>query len=335
MRISGLFNLFRFSLCLAVAVPSAAAVVGERSNHATSREHLKGIVTQILHSMETQHSHVLPMATVYKATENGHAASLAMMTSWRTIVKAESPSMLAIDTEQGSAYFATTVSEGNSNTEAVLRGRVTVVDGYITELELFINRSRGDDGYAYSATELAENFKVLMSPPKNRVKASRAKLEAIGAAAWDSSDNLSVSVSDTCQFTEVGWKIIDTGVYGNESSSPLSCSWGTTRPTDLTARTKLVIDEELGFIVTSGLTQGKVYPYYGDISTFIPDSMSAPQQAQENWFNEVKKQGNLTLVAPTEATGENLEVLQFYNDKLQALQFNVLLSGPNMTSSWL
>lgn len=221
----------RFSLCLAMVVPSAAAVASKPSNHATSRDHLKDIVTQILHSMEAHNSQVLPLATVYKATENGHAASLAMMTLWRTIVKAESPSMLAIDTKQGSAYFATTVSEGNSKTEAVLRGRVKVVDGRIPELELFIIRSHGDDCYAFSATELADNLNVLMSPPKNRVKASRAKLEAIGAAAWDSSDNL----ADTCQFTEVGWKIIDTSMYGNESSSPLTCSWGATRPTDLTA----------------------------------------------------------------------------------------------------
>ncbi|KAJ5389279.1 uncharacterized protein N7496_000347 [Penicillium cataractarum] len=335
MRISGLFQLFRFSLCLAAAVPSVATAVGKPSNQEISRQDLSGIVSQILKSMEAHDPGVLPLATVYKATENSHAASLAMMTSWRTIVKAESPSLLAIDTEQGSAFFITDISEGNGKTEAILRGRVKVVDQRITELELFINRSRGDDGYAFSATELSENYKVLMSPPKNREKASRTELEAIGAAAWDSSDSLSVSVGDNCQFTEVGATIIDTGTYGNDSTAPLTCSWSSTRPTDLNARTSLVIDEELGFIVTNGVVQGKVYPYYGNISTFIPDSMTSAQEAQEVWFAQVKSQGNVTLVSSTEATGENFEVLQFYDNALQALQFHVFLSGPNMTSSWV
>ncbi|KAL2840065.1 hypothetical protein BJY01DRAFT_236887 [Aspergillus pseudoustus] len=300
-----------------------------------SREFLSGIVTQILDSMEASDPAILPLATTYKATENSHASSLAMMTAWRTIAKADSPSLLAIDTKQGSVYFASTISEGNKKTQAILRGRVKVVNQQITELELFINRSRGDDGYAFSAEELAENSKVLMSPPKNRKKASRAKLEAIGAAAWDSSNNLSVSVGANCQFTEVGWTIIDTGTYGNASTDPLTCSWGSTRPTDPDARTSLVIDEELGFIVTDGFCQGKVYPYYGNISTFIPDSMSSNQEAQEVWYAQVKEQDNVTLVSPTAATADNMELLQFYDDELQALQFNVLLSGPNMKSSWI
>jgi hypothetical protein len=335
MRFSNPFRLLQLSLYLAVLVPPATAVVGKASNDNTSREYLSKIVTQILDSMEAHNPRTLPLASIYKATENSHAASLAMMTSWRTIVKVEPPSLLALDTKQGSAYFISEISEGNIKTEGILRGRVKVVDERITELELFINRSRGDDGYAFSAEELAENYKVLMSPSENRKKASRAKLEAIGAAAWDSSNNLSVAVGDKCQFTEVGWSIVDTGTYGNESTASLSCSWGSTRPTDPKARTSLVIDEELGFIVTNGICQGKVYPYYGDISTFIPDSMSSNQEAQDVWFDQVKKQGNLTLISPTEATGENLEVLQFYSDELQALQFNVFLTGPNMTSSWV
>ncbi|KAJ5683453.1 hypothetical protein N7462_006618 [Penicillium macrosclerotiorum] len=319
MRILSPFSLLRFSLYLAVAVPSAAAVVGERSKHATSRDHLADIVTQILKSTEAHNSGSLPLATIYKATENGHAASLAMMTSWHTIVKAERPSMLAIDTKQGSAYLITDISEGNSEMEGILRGRVKVVDENITELELFINRSRGDDGYAFSAAELADNYKVLMSPPKNRKKASRATLEAVGAAAWDSSNNLSVTVTPAI----------------HRSGRDNHRHWDIRKRFLVSTHLHLVIDEELGLIVTNGLTQGKVYPYYGDISTFIPDSMSSNQKLQEVWYEEVKKQGNVTLVVPTEATGENLEVLQFYDDELQALQFHVFLTGPNMTSSWV
>jgi hypothetical protein len=41
------------------------------------------------------------------------------------------------------------------------------------------------------------------------------------------------------------------------------------------------------------------------------------------------------MLEPTGATGDTLELLQFYNDELQAMQINVYLSGPGMTSPWL
>jgi hypothetical protein len=40
-------------------------------------------------------------------------------------------------------------------------------------------------------------------------------------------------------------------------------------------------------------------------------------------------------LSPTGATGDTLEVLQYYNGELQAMQINVYLSGPDMTSPWL
>jgi hypothetical protein len=257
-----------------------------------------------------------------------------MMTLWRTVTKAGPPSLLAIDTTSGTAYFALDISEGNDMRESVLRGRVKVVNQQITELELFINRYRGDHGFSFSAAELPMNYEVLMSPPANRTKASRATLEALSEALFASSSNLSVSIGDDCQFTEVGWKVVDPGTYGNGSTTPLGCVWPSDHPTDTNARVGLVIDEELGFVVTSGTIPGKVYPY-GNISAFIPNAMHAAQEAQEVWFEKMKALGNMPLLSPTGATGDTLEVLQYYNDELQAMQINVYLSGPDMTSPWL
>ncbi|PYH32065.1 uncharacterized protein BO87DRAFT_399133 [Aspergillus neoniger CBS 115656] len=240
------------------------------------------------------------------ATENSHPAALGMMTAWRTVTEAGPPSLLAIDTTQGSAYFALDVSEGSDTERSILRGRVKVVNQEITELELFINRYRGDHGFSFSAAELPSNYEALMSPPDNRTKASRAALTALSEALFATSSNMSVSVDDNCQFTEIGWKVIDTGTYNNETTTPLSCSWSSDHPTDENARVGLVIDEELGFV-----------------------------EAQNVWLNEVKARGVKGLLAPTEATGEALEVLQYYNDALQAMQINVYMSGPNMTSAWL
>ncbi|RAK83124.1 hypothetical protein BO79DRAFT_161693 [Aspergillus costaricaensis CBS 115574] len=292
------------------------------------------IVDQVLASMVVHNPYTLPMAAIYQATENSHPAALGMMTAWRTVTEAGPPSLLAVDTTQGSAYFALDVSEGSDTERSILRGRVKVVNQEITELELFINRYRGDHGFSFSAAELPSNYEALMSPPGNRTKASRATLTALSEALFATSSNMSVRVDDNCQFTEIGWKVIDTGTYNNETTTPLSCSWPSDHPTDENARVGLVIDEELGFVVTSGMIQGKVYPYQ-NVSAFIPDAMTSSQETQDVWLNEVKALGVKGLLAPTEATGETLEVLQYYNNALQAMQINVYMSGPNMTSAWL
>lgn len=332
-------SLLRLSLGAAVSILATegatrsipAGALAGRSD--CSRQCMANFVTLILDSMEAHDPYSLPMASVYKATENSHPAALGMMTSWRTITKTGPPSLLAIDTNQGTAYFALDVSEGNDAVKNVLRGRVKVVNQKISELELFINRYRGDHGFSFSAAELPSNYATLMSPPSNRTKASRATLKALSEALF-SSANSSVSVSDSCQFTEVGWKVVDTGTYSNGSTTPLGCSWPSDHPTDSDARTSLVIDEELGFVLTSGMIQGMVYPY-ANVSAFIPNTMTAAQEAQEVWYKDMLAQGFIPMVAPIGATGETLELLQYYSGQLQAMQINVYLSGPNQTSAWL
>lgn len=284
--------------------------------------------------MVAHNPYSLPVASQYVATENSHPAALGMMTSWRTITKAGPPSLLAIDTKNGTAYFALDISEGNDFTESVLRGRVKVVKHQITELELFINRYRGDHGFSFSAAELPTNYGVLMSPPTNRTKASRETLYKLSEALFAESSDFPVTVSDDCQFTEIGWKIIDTGTYGNASSDPLGCTWPDDHPVDTNARVALVIDEELGFVVTSGVIPGKAYGYQ-NVSAFIPNKMTSAQEAQQVWIDEMKAKGTIPVLEPTGATGDTLEVLQYYNGQLQAMQINVYLSGPNMTSPWL
>ncbi|KAL6416157.1 hypothetical protein AUP68_00370 [Ilyonectria robusta] len=305
-----------------------------RSTSDCDRECMTAMVTQILDSMVAHDPYSLPLAQFYKATENSHPAALGMMTSWRTITKAGPPSLLAIDTTNGTAYFALAISEGNDATEAVLRTRIKVVNQQITELELFINRSRGDHGFTFSAAEVMANYEPLMSPAANRTKASRETLWALSESLFATSSNFSVTVADECLFTEAGGKVIDTGTYSNASSTPLGCVWPDNHPTDTNARVGLVIDEELGFVVTSGIIPGTVYPY-ANVSAFIPNSMSAPQEVQEAWMEVMEAQGNVTMLSPTGATGDTLEVLQYYNNELQAMQINVYLSGPNMTSPWL
>lgn len=321
-------------------VPAAAALISRNTQASNttgcSRECMTSIVTQILDSAVAHNPSTLPLAPSYKATENSHPAALAMMTLWRTVTKAGPPSLLAIDTTNGTAYFALDVSEGDDASPSVLRGRIAVVDQQITELELFINRYRGDHGFSFSAAELPANYAELMSPPANRTIASRNTLWKLSEALFAESSDFSVVVSDDCQFTEIGWKVVDAGTYSNGSTDPLGCSWPDDHPTDDNARVALVIDEELGFVVTSGVIPGTVYPYGGNVSAFIPNKMTSAQEAQVEYIEYMEAtEPSVPLVAPFGATGDTLEVLQYYNDELTAMQINVYVSGPNMTSPWL
>ncbi|KAJ5939588.1 hypothetical protein N7466_002722 [Penicillium verhagenii] len=331
-------------LRLSMGIAAAMSTMGEASSNALgrrgtlssdcSRQCMTNIVQGVIDSMLVHNPFMLPLAKVYRATENSHPAAVTMMTAWRTITAAGEPSLLAIDTTNGTAYFALDVSEGNDKKETVLRGRIKVVDREITELELFLNRNRGDHGFSYSAAELPANYEVLMSPPANRTKASRQTLYDLSVALFSSTSNFSVTVGDDCQFTELGWKVVDAGTNGNGSTTPLGCTWPDSHPVDDNPRTALVVDEELGFVVTSGNIPGIVYPY-SNVSAFIPDKMTAPQEAQVVWMKEMEATGEIPLVYPFPATGDTMEVLQYYNGKLQAMQINVYLSGPNMTSTWL
>jgi hypothetical protein len=63
--------------------------------------------------------------------------------------------------------------------------------------------------------------------------------------------------------------------------------------------------------------------------------MTTAQEAQQAWIDQMVELGTVPMLEPTGATGDTLELLQFYNDELQAMQINVYLSGPGMTSPWL
>lgn len=312
---------------------SAGKASTNESAGSCSRGCMTRIVDKTLASMVAHDPSRLPLATTYVATENSHPAALTMMTLWRTTTKAGKPDLLAIDTTNGQAFFMLDIREKGS--DAVLWGRVKVVRKKLTELELYVNRSRGDHGFTYDSTQVTSNFAQLMSPPANRKRATRSELRTLSRAAFDPSVDAEfpVDIADDCQFSEVGALVVDTGPDEDRSDAPLGCLWFPERPVDKNARDNLVIDEKLGIVVAGAVVPGTTYGY-ADVSAFIPDDMVAPQQAQEEWIEKEIAEGRTGILAPTPATGEVLQVLQYYNDQLHAEQLNVYLSGPGAKSVW-
>lgn len=328
MRVS---TILSFPLALAAAV----SVVSAATTQSCNRKCMKNMVDEILASMVAHDPDTLPLADLYKATENSHPAALTMMQSWRTIVSAGEPSLLAIDVKNGSAYFALDIDEGDPNVLNILRGRIAVYNRTITEVELFIHRARGDHGFSFSPEELPSNYAAVMDVPSNATMPTRKELMTISKGLFDAKDYDTLTIADDCQFTEIGWLVPnDHGPYGNGTTyGPAGChiAW-TDGPVDANARAGLVIDEELGIAVQSGMIQGVVYAYR-NYSAFIPNDFPGGQLQSEQWVNATL--GEYPLLYNFGATGETLEVLQYYNGALQAIQINVFMNPPNATSVWL
>jgi hypothetical protein len=63
--------------------------------------------------------------------------------------------------------------------------------------------------------------------------------------------------------------------------------------------------------------------------------MVEAQAAQDEWLEGNLAEGTIPLVEPLASMGDVLEVLQYYDGKLQAEAINVYLSGPGMSSVWV
>ncbi|WDS35032.1 hypothetical protein [Pseudoxanthomonas sp.] len=327
-------------LALAGAVvPLAAQAAPTTASGACDRQCMSSLVDQLLQSMVARDPDRLPLARAYSASENSHPAALGMMTLWSSVTRAGRPDLLAIDTVAGQAFFELQIEEGGS--PSMLWGRVKVVDRKLSELEFFINRSRGDHGFSYSAKDAPANLKRWMTPPRNRAKASRAELEQLSRAAFSTEVPYEIAVDPDCSFLEAGSKVIDPGLGDSDRpgdpNAPLGCMFPPFRPVDSKAR-EIVIDEELGIVVDAGMVPGRVYPYpfYGHmISAFIPDQMKQAQDAQQQWLDKQLVGKGAGLVKPMPAVGETMQVLQVYDGKLQGSQINVHLLGPGSRSLWV
>ncbi len=335
-----------FSLMASMGLLMTAHTAQAQASADCDRACMTEIVDGLVESMVKHDPDHLPLATVYQATENSHPAALGMMTMWRTITRAGKPDFLAIDVPAGQAYLETQVSEGSDL--SVLWGRIKVVDRKITELELFVNRSRGDHGFSFSADKLPENLKSWMNPPASRQKASRAELEALSQAVFATNSTYTIDLGEKCSFIEAGSHVVDPGLDdvppptapagspARDSNAPLGCIFPPNHPTDPKAR-EIVIDEDLGIVVDAAIVPGTVFPYpfYGHmLSAFIPNEMAEPGVAQQAWFERKVAQGKGPLLKPAAATGDAMHVLQVYDGKLQGLQINVHVGGPDMKSGW-
>jgi hypothetical protein len=342
-----MFRTFRLAACSALALVCSSISPLTQAQTNCDRSCMADLVNRVTDSMTAHNPDALPLAIVYRATENSHPAALGMMTLWRSITKAHRPEFVAIDTARAQAYFEGQINEGDDL--SVLWGRIKVVNRKIAELELFVNRSRGDHGFSFSADKLPENLRPWMNPPLNRNRATRAELEALARIAFANEDKFPYQAAPDCSFIEAGSKVVDpglddvppvaapTGSSAMDPNAPIGCATPAQRPLDAHSR-PLVIDEELGIVVVGAIIPGTVFPYpfCGHMmSAFIPSQMTQPAEMQRQWLARKLAQQKGPLLEPTDATGDTMEIYQIYDSQVHGHQINVHLGPAGFKSPWL
>ena len=274
------------------------------------RDCLSALVQQTLVSMARHDPMKLPLGARYKLTVNNVGSGLVMATPWRTITSFTPPprSHVVIDVPQQQVFFVATVKEGSA--PALLWGRLKADDRKLTELELYLGRSKADSGMQFGPTDLAR------MPPEWSAKVpasqlpSRDELSAAGRAFFQKGAlDKDIPGTPTCKMAENGhvvrdWPLLSyMGVPGfpppevayRQGQTEIPCGDISKEPMTpmgampLYDKTRLVIDEAQGTVVALAMVPGKalpnfVYPPPGPNpeypTAFVPDSFSGDQRVR-------------------------------------------------------
>lgn len=136
----------------------------------------------LLDSMLKHDAESLPMADRYRATENGIPSAVRHMACWRTITGFTGIAHKVIDERMNSIVVVAEALEGNADVPSLLSARMQIADDKISELEIYLLRSRNQSGFWFKPEELhtlPEGWFVEMKPEG---KASYEELYHLGEA---------------------------------------------------------------------------------------------------------------------------------------------------------
>jgi hypothetical protein len=288
---------------------------------------------------------MLPLTDTYMATENSQGASLPIMSFWRTVTGLNFIGQIIQDKEQGQVFVTANLDE--SGMPSVFFGRLKIVGEAISELELYIDRSRADSGFVLLPEEMNKHPRGWTSPIPADGKATRAELEAVARAIFDNSDGVEYQADPDCILMELGGVVYEDPEYldnlcSDESTRSESrpkelvtvpAGLWPMRPTDPNARI-IAIDEEQGVVVASALIDGFVCPYVvpGETaSCFVPACMI------ENHRNTVdlEKLKDKKVIAEIPASAVTMEILRFHSGKVQGMHRYINLQGPGAGTPWV
>lgn len=247
----------------------------------------------------------LPISKLYKLTVNNIGSGLVMATPWRTITSFTPPpkGQVVVDIPQQQVFFVATVREGEM--PALLWARLKVEDRKISELEIYLGRSKADSGMQFEPDDLAHlPPEWSVDVPRSKLP-SREELATIGRSYFVKDVlNQDIPGAPNCKLAENGHVVKDWPVVSYITSGTLSkedirtgeveipcgaISKTSTFPLGskpLYGKARYVIDEDQGIVVALAMVPGKSFPNFiapppgpnpKYPTAFVPDSFTTDQ----------------------------------------------------------
>lgn len=305
---------------------------------------MKKYVDLLFKSMTERNSKLLPLTDTYVATENSQGAALPMMSFWRTVTGLNFIGQIIEDKQEGQVFITANLDE--SGMPSVFFGRLKIENEKISELELYIDRSRADSGFVLLPEEMDKLPRGWTSPIPADGRATRAELETVGRAIFDISSGVEYEADADCILMEIGGIVYEDPEYldnlrseensGNKSASTalvtIPAGLWPMRPTDPNARV-ITVDEEQAIVVAAAVIDGYVCPYVvpGETgSCFVPACMI---EMHRNTVDLEKLKGK-QVISEIPASAVTMEVLRFHSGKVQGMHRYINLQGPGAKTPW-
>jgi hypothetical protein len=332
------------TIILGIALFSGAVLA---ENKACDRACLTSIAGNLLISMASHDPSSLPLSKSYAATENSQASSLNMMSLWRTVTGIKQTGQHIIDSKSGQIFFTAALDE--SGMPSLLMARLKVENRVITELELYVDRSRADSGFLLQPEGLSQIPNTWTAPVPEGRKASREELLNVGKAVFDKGLS-SPKASSDCVLMEMGGVVYEDPDYlvavtppeGNKEKLTdkklvtIPCGMISTRPGDPNARVE-VVDEEKGIVVSFGVVEGFVSPYLTTRATescFVPTSMIEDHRKYLKSLSPDQLK-NRNILQEMQASVAVMEVIRYHSNQIQGMHRFMNLQGPGAGSPWV
>ena len=323
----------------------------------------------LLDSMVKHDAESLPMAQRYRATENGIPSAVRHMTCWRTITGFKGIAHKVIDEKMNSIVVVAEAVEGNPDVPSLMSARMQISDGKISELEIYLLRSRNQSGFWFKPEELHTLPEGWFVPVKDEGRASYDELYHLGEAINNENIKVNYPGGAGCFGMENGGVVrehIDymtsmdpgAGAPGGPGGPdgpgpdepfglpPIDLSLAGPdgriaapfigifphRPTDLKCRV-LAVDEAQGLVACYATIPGTVSPYIVSDETstcFVPDNMI---EMHRNSLTPERMAGK-SLSEEGKATAMVTVIAKLYEGKIYGYHQIIVLTGTGFRCMW-
>lgn len=312
---------------------------------------IAGIGEKVLTSITRHDAGLLPLSPEYRATQNNVPQAVSMMNIWRTISSIKDK-YFVIDTTARQMFIVATVTEGQ--VDSLLYGRLALDDqARISEVELYIDRARGDAGFQYGLRhgKMAFPDASWLKPMPAGQRATREEMLGVGRSIFDR-DITSPPLADDCVMMENGEisnedpevlkyllpsDVAASQVHKDAAGRALvPCAAPPERPTDKKARID-VVDEEQGIVIAAAMFDGIDQPYLVEnptTSAFVPSDIMAPYlgvlkaQAATGQFTQPRVKG-------WPVTASVIEMYRYYGGRIHSMHLLFNMEPEGSKNPWV